>query len=195
MRACTSLITVSVFVLLGLGMPAVTWADLPPDQTIEYLIRETPEDPNSPVVFAVTLALEASDSDGNSVGWDITEAEFVEFDEYGDPARTWVEDDTNVPTTDGLWWIEHADPADPQPSEFAKPPLLEGTAAAEDPAENDLDYALEGVTYTPPPEGQPYQDTAAIDHEFILVSEIEPIKEGEDEPVEIDDTEDPPGGH
>lgn len=170
-----------------LGLVPVSSAD-PMTGDIEYLIHETPADPNSPVDFRIKLSLESSDQDGDEIGWDITS---IEIREVGDPDAVWVDDDPIVPTEDGLWWVEHDDPNNPQNAEFTMPPRLQGTATAQQYAGDDLDYDFEGKTYTPPePSGEPpYQITAALDYTFTLVGDNTPIADGEDEPVEV-----PPDG-
>ena len=50
---------------------------LPPDQFIEYSIRETPTDPASNIVFTVTLKLQAADQDGDSIAWRVLSAAFT----------------------------------------------------------------------------------------------------------------------
>ena len=174
-----------------LGLVPVSSAD-PMTGDIEYLIHETPTDPNSPVEFRVKLSLESSDQDGNEIGWDITS---IEIREVGDPDAVWVDDDPNVPTEDGLWWVEHDDPSNPQNAEFTMPPRLQGTAAAEQFASDDLDYDFAGKTYTAPepPEEPPYQFTAALDYTFTLVGDDDPVGSNEDEPVEIPPEEEPDG--
>ncbi|MBN2448290.1 MAG: hypothetical protein JXO22_16305 [Phycisphaerae bacterium] len=191
MPRTTSLVVAMVISAL-LALPTGARADLPDDQYIQYLMHATPADPNSPVVFGVALTLQASDADGDAVGWDVTAVDFTEYDPNGLPDRTWVENNPHVPTADGLWWIEHADGENPEPAEFAEPPLLEGQAAANNFGAEDLDYMLEGLQYSPPPGGAPYTNTAALNHEFTLDGESEPIESGEAEPVEIPPYSDPP---
>lgn len=165
----------------------------PGNQTVEYRIRETPTDPDSLVVFVIIMELAPSDSDGNEIGWEITEMEFHQTHRFESECTIWVEESPMVPSADGLWWIEHQDPENPELSEFVMPPLLEGTADAQDPSNPDLHYRLEGVTYAPPPPPgrQPFDITAALDYQFTLVGEQDPFEEGKEEPVEVDDIHDP----
>jgi hypothetical protein len=164
----------------------------PQTKVIEYWLHETPDDPNSPVVFGITLSLEIADQDGDQIGWDITS---IEIREVGDPDTVWVEDDPSVPAADGLWWVTHEDPNEPTNDEFVVPPHLHGIADAQDPGGDDLEYDVEGKTYVPPalPELPPHEITAALDYEFTVVGDDEPVGGGKDEPVEIP-PEDEPGG-
>lgn len=164
-----------------------TRADLPVDRSVYLYMYEVPGDPESDIVFSVTLDLEASDIDGYWVGWEITS---IEVREPGTQDTVWIESFPMVDSPDGLWWVEHYDPGDPLHDEFTVPPLLEGTALAQDPLNDDLDYVLEGASYIPPPGGAPYDSTAAIDYTFTLDGEVEPKKDGDDEPVEM-----PVGSH
>ncbi len=166
-------------------------AALPDEQIIEYRVHEIPTDPESTVVFVVRLELTAADSDGNEIGWEITTAEFRQPGSGGD--TIWAENSPYVDTADGLWWIEHADPEAPEESEFVLPPWLAGIATADNPQDDDLDYDLEGVEYSPPPlpGDPPYENTAALDYSFTLSQEEEPLEEGDDEPVDVP-PDDPP---
>lgn len=166
-------------------------ADLPPDRYVAYLLRTDPNNPNSPLAFAVAFGLTAASASGDSVGWGINHIEFVEFNMGGAVSRTWLDDQPNLATPDGLWWVEHAAPGSPQASEFALPPAVSGMAATQDPGTADLDYAFSGTAYDPTPGDPPYAATAALYYFFILLGELEPIRAGENEPVEIDDERDP----
>lgn len=180
---------------LGLAAaPPPAAADLPADRCVVYLMRADPGDPNSPCAFAVTLTLAASSASGDSIGWSVTGAEFVEFDQYNVAIRAWYDDQPGVSSVDGLWWIVHANPGSPQVSEFALPPPLSGSAAAQDPGNANLDYAVSGVQYDPSPQDPLYTATAALDYAFVLAGGSEPVRVGESEPVEIDDERDPPTG-
>lgn len=160
-------------------------ADLPADRTVYLYMYEVPGDPESDIVFSVGLDLEAVDVDGVWVGWEVTSAKFIE---PGTPDTVWIENSPAVDSPDGLWWVEHVDLQDPQHDEFTLPPLLEGTATAEEPLGADLEYTLEGASYDPPPGGPPFDVTAAVDYIFTVEGEEDPKKEGDDEPVEV-----PPG--
>lgn len=183
----------AIAVVLLSGLLSIAWAqELPADETVAYWIHELPDDPNSAVTLSITLTLHADDSDSGSVGWQITEVEFRQPGTGGASDTVWTESFPSVNSADGLWWVEHSDPGDPQPSEFSWPPLLTGDAVAVDPANADLSYALEGLAYTPPPEGAPYTVTAAFQYSFSLLGESAPFLEGEDEPVEVPPESDPP---
>jgi len=164
-------------------------ADLPDDQAIEYRVRETPNVPESAVVFTITLYLTASDMDNDEVGWEIDEIRFRQLNSQP-LQRLWIEDSPVVSSPDGLWWVEHADPQDPQIGEFDMPPLLTGTADAEHSEDPDLDYSFEGVAYVSPPP-PPFEDTVALDYTLTLEGEEEPIEEGDDEPAESAGVQDP----
>lgn len=192
MKTARFLIAFVTVVCLGINAP--TRGDfIACDEAVLYLLHETPTDPESAVVFAVKLELEAADSDETSIGWEITLAEFRQPGDGGPADTVWVENTPVVDSPDGLWWCDHADFLDPQLSEFDMPPLLVGTADAEDPEEADLDYSFEGVTYEPPPGGPPYDPSAGLTYVFTKVGFEDPEEEGEDEVGEIDEEEEPPG--
>lgn len=154
---------------------------------VTYKMRVTPTDPSSAITFVVNLALESVGADGAWVGWKITSAEFRRPGNAGGPDTVWVAAFPFVDSSDGLWWIEHADPSAPKLSEFLMPPWLFGTASAQDPSDPELDYSFKGVPYVPPPEGRPFATTAALSHEFILQAggtTDPPPPPDDDEPVE-----------
>lgn len=173
---------------------ALAEATGPMELSVRYNIRETPDDPSSAVIWTIDLALQENQVDGNNVGWSIDSATISQLNGTGQAPNVWTEATPTVNSPDGLWWIEHADPQAPQTSEFAEPPLLENTAIAEDPADSDLDYDLEGLPYNPPPEGPPFENTAAVDYRFTLVGSSTPEGEGECVEAEILPDDDPPAG-
>ena len=163
--------------------------EIPTNYNVVYRIHDDPNDPNSPITFAVWLKLTSRDVDGHSVGWEIDEIRFRDPNSSGD--TIWTESDPDVPTADGLWWVEHDDVENPLLKEFGDPPHLKGTAAANDPNDVDLDYDFQGSTYSGSP---PWSSTAGLDYDFELV-ETPPasVASGTDGPVEVaNDDDDPP---
>lgn len=178
----------STFVLmLIMWAPAgQSLAELPPDETVVLIIREDPEEPESSPKFSIKLSLKAQSMVGQSVGWAINRATIRRFvDEV--PDAEWQDTGAVVLTSDGLWWVEHANPQTPDLSEFANPPHIVGNADAKTGNVNDLDYDIEGVLYTPPPEGPPYAVTIGLNHYFIQQGGLTAEDTGIDEPVEADD--------
>jgi hypothetical protein len=161
-------------------------------QNVVYRIHEDPDDPDSAITFTVWLSLVEMDADGDSIGWKIKNIRFRQPGTGGAPGKRWIESapNPNVPTEDGLWWIDHADADNPQLSEFDHPPHLVGTATAVDPSDADLNYDFEGSTYSGSP---PWSPTAGLDYEFAVDGEPTPLIDGMDEPVELEDDDDPPG--
>ncbi len=181
----------TLVVLLGASWSA--WAQLPADTNVTYLIHESAADPNSPVLLRVTLSLQAQDQDGSSIGWAVTGMSFVQPGVEGAADRTWSETAPTLPTVDGLWWVEHADPNAPQTSEFSSPPALAGRAAAAVTTEADLDYELAGTGGTAVT-SEPGIITVSLNHKFMQVGEAIPLAEGTAEPVELEPTTPPQGG-
>lgn len=163
---------------------------LPDDRWAEYTVYETPSDPQSDVVFIVRLHLVADQQitgqgTEGSVGWDVTG---IDFTQPGTPSDTlWTEASPSVDTPDGLWWVGHADLGNPDAAEFALPPSLVGTATADDPADEDLDYDLVGEVYTPPaaPEEPPHEITGSLTFDSYLATSQAEVEEGDDEPIRI----------
>jgi hypothetical protein len=163
-------------------------ADPPAQQDVVYRIYDDPNDPNSDIVFTVWMKLTPEDQDGDSVGWDVKQIRFRQIGQ-GNGDTLWTESDPNVPTGDGLWWVDHADADNPQLSEFDNPPRLQGLAPADDPVDKDLDYELEGDTYTGT---APWPVTAGLKYKFGLDGEPTPLETGEDEPVGVGEDDDEP---
>ena len=187
--------------LIGACLAAMTGTTIeaaaPPDQTYSYNynIYEDPYDPTSPLAMVLTFDLTEKGRINNSVGWEISEIQFRRPGIGQNPDHIWSVSLPYFEGAGGLWWVLHNDPDSPQPSEFDMPPLLEGVAIPEDPNDEDLDYSFDGVAYTPPPQGPPFEITFASDHSFTLVGASKAFKEGDDEPGELDPPEhDPPTG-
>jgi len=167
---------------------------LPPDRNVYFLVRQNPDNPSSPIQYYFTLELTADSQDGNEVGWAVVAFSITEKATLGSDT-VWSLVDPFVDTADGLWWVTHADPDNPVRSEFTLPVRVADTAVAEDPSDDDLDFDMAGVDYTPPPEGAPYEVTAALDFSLKRSStppDDPPDDSGDDEPVDTPDSPSPP---
>lgn len=162
-------------------------AVLPPDRVAEFVLHVDPEDPESAVEFVVGMRLKAADSDGDYIGWEVEEIRIKRFDSEGTKTDEWSEPLPSLDTTDGLWWILHADPGGPSPKDFVLPPPLEGVATPGPGGTKTLAYVLEGKPYTPPPGGVPYSTTAALGVKFTLQGDTVPIEDEPEEPADVPD--------
>jgi len=196
MFARTISLTVPILAVLIVALPCAQALESVPSQPIgrliSYGLHDDPNDPNSAVIMTVMLHVTLDTHIGNSVGWEITEIEFVEPGVGGADDTVWIESDPNVPSSDGLWWVDHADWTDPQAEEFAEPPHLVGIAAAEHPGDADLEYDFEGDEYT----GQgPWDPTGYLNYEFMLDGAPGPFlatADDEPEPVTVEEDEEEP---
>ena len=174
--------------LMGLALWGSTYAtaqaELPDDRISEYYIRETPTDPDSDVLYIVTLELTAVDQNGDEIAWEITEVTLTEPGEGGD--TVWVDDAPAPDTPDGYWWLEHADPEHPQDAEFDWPPLLQGTGTAVDPSDDDMEYDFAGDYCDSQCQQLFNGEVGALKYSLTLANEEDPEVEGDDEPVEIE---------
>ena len=153
---------------------------------VDYLIREDPSDPESDVIYIFSLGIEEADKDGDWIGWQIDEVAIVRLDSLGEVDAYWTEYAPYVPTSDGLWWVQHDDPKNPKGKDFDVTPWLVGMAQADDPNNDDMRYDFIGATYT----GQgPHYDGSVSGMAYVLApeGEEEPELEGDDEPGEIGD--------
>ncbi len=185
------LATLVATIVLGTGF-SVAKADLPGNRTIKYHIRQTPSDPQSDIIWTVELDISASDSNGESVGWQIGAMHIRDHDTSYSPLRSWIKTSPQVNTPDGLWWVDHADHMDPLASEYDVTPLLEGTAITTRQSGGDLEYSFAGDSYG----GSPSYGgkVSGLTFSFILPEKEDPEIEADDEPGEIDEENDPPGG-
>jgi hypothetical protein len=168
MRPIFSVATVATSILLGLAAPAL--AQLPADRTLKLEIHSVPSDPESPVDFIVVLELTAEDVDGDAVGWAVTSIRIGQLDEWGFTIGDWSQSDPVVASTDGLWWLEHADGENPTTSEFVILPTILGTAAPELANDPDLDFFLEGTGAQPDPD-YPFPTGGIVDVGLVLDDE------------------------
>ncbi len=166
---------------------------LPPDRVVHIAIHQNPENPTSRVQYFLSYSITAVEQDGDWIGWEIENLKITEKALLG-ADTVWDVDYPDVGTTDGLWWIEHDDPADPVRADFVEPAPVADTAVASDPADPDLDFDVVGVPYTEPPEGPPYEITGAINFAFSTTPDPDdpPDDSGDDEPVDGDNPPDPP---
>ncbi|MHC5110374.1 MAG: hypothetical protein ACYTHJ_10900 [Planctomycetota bacterium] len=159
--------------------------DLPSDKCVRYAIHETPGAPKSRVTFHVEMDLGAVERMGNEVGWNINSISFRQLGYGGAPDRVWTIHDPTVPTSDGLWWVDHPDWQAVDGADFTAPPLLTGTASAHKISDPGLDFELEGNTDYDEP--SPYNGAVAgMRYRLAETESSEPLEEvEEDEPVEI----------
>ena len=186
-----TLTLLSVMVLLGGTAAQAT--EMPADQVVQYLIRETPSDPASPVEYVVTLTLHAKERCSNKVGWQVAEFELREIGVGGAEDMVWVDAQTVVDSNDGLWWVAHVNAETPNLVEFLGSPLLMGLGSAGDSGVPALGYEFKSSAYT---SSSPFPITASLDYTFTLADDppTPPKKKSEDEPVEVPEELDPPAG-
>lgn len=181
-------------IVVAIGSLAVTASSvqaLPTSRTIQYSIHADPADPQSDIVLTVDLVLVAVNSNSTAVAWDIKFVDLTQPD-LGSGETAWRDASPSVGTSDGLWWIKHADLENPTTSEFVLPPLVDGTAVEQNVSNPDLaDYAIEGTLYVPPaaPEEPPFGTTGAVNDLFWIVGEAQSLVDILDQPVCIIDPE------
>jgi len=175
------LILVGLLVGPALGLPA--------DRVVHYAIRVDPTNPNSRVQYVLSATLSARERYGDWIGWEVENFTITEKAVLGKDT-VWGVDFPFVDTSDGLWWVRHADPANPVRSEFVEPAGVIDTAVPNDPAIPNLYFRVVGVPYAPPAGGAPFGVTAALDFEFsTTLDPYDPPDDGGDnEPADMPDT-------
>ncbi len=168
-------------------------AALPADRTIYIAIHQNPANPHSRVQYVLAQMITAVEQDGDWIGWEIENYKITEKALLG-ADTVWDVDYPDVGTTDGLWWVEHYDPDNPVPADFAEAAPVADRAIANDPANPDLYFDVAGVPYTAPPGGPPYELTGAISFTFSTTANANdpPDDSGDDEPVDSPDNPNPP---
>lgn len=181
-------------VVSAAGLPSAQAQEPPATMIITYNHLQAPETPPGERTWAVDVELLKSQSSGNEIGWTVVSLTVVELDGAGIVLRAWLDETVVLSTPDGLWWTQHADPLSPDLSDFSLPPLMIGTAAAQDPGYADLDYSVEGVLYQLQPEDPVYDDWAALDYAFTLVGSSESEATGDDLVAEVNPPDRPTNG-
>lgn len=166
---------------------------LPPDRVVNYAIRVDPTNPNSRVQYVLSSTVSAQEQDGDWIGWEVQNYTITEKAVLGSDT-VWAVDLPFVDTTDGLWWVEHADPDNPNRPEFVVPAAVIDTAVANDPGIPDLYFDVVGAPYTPPAEGAPFEVTGALNFVFSTTSDPNdsPDDMGAGVLVGVSDPSDPP---
>jgi len=180
--------------LILLGLLVAPAVGLPADRVVQYAIRVDPTDPNSRVQYVLSASLSARQQDGNWIGWEVESYTITEKAVLGSDT-VWEVALPYVDTSDGLWWVEHADPDNPTRAEFVEPAGIGGTAVAGDSAVPNLKFWVVGVPYAPPPDGAPYEVTGAINFAFSATATASdpPADSGNGEPVDLPDVPQDPG--
>ncbi len=175
-----------LFTLLLFVVPANVMAQATSQETaLRFRIAIDPQAPEEGDAWRIGLQLQATATNGNSVGWSVEHASIRRRGETLPCDDLWTDATPVVDTPDGLWWVNHADPQQPAIGEFCQPPGISGNAQVESgSATASLDYFVEGSSGTPPP------GAALLDYEFTLDGELEPEDSGADEPAESDDSDD-----
>ncbi len=163
------------------ALPAAAHA-LPPDQIVTYSFREVPSDPLSDVLITMELHIAAQSQSGDDVTWKITELHFVET-ANGD---SWTESAPNVSD----WVVTHADPAKPTATDFSDPPTLSGSTSPDQGGNADLDYKFAPGTCDTTYQSM-YGGLVIAGKYSFVTGETIIAEEDEDEPVEVDDIDDP----
>lgn len=168
---------------------------LPQDRVVHIGIHEDPQQPASRIQYILSFSLSAQEQDGDSIGWEVSYLKITEKAILGSDTE-WDVDLPDVDSSDGWWWVEHGDPAAPVRSDFVELPSIADTAFAINPTEDNLEFDIAGVPYTPPPGGPPYSVTAALDFAFTKGGnpdpEPPPDDSGDNEPVDVPDWPDDP---
>jgi len=183
---CRVLLRVAVVAISLFGVVDFSWAVLPDDRIVQFDIHETPSDPQTAVEFSVYLDLQAKSTSGDDVAWKVTR---VRIERFSGVQRTdlWTDLAPAVDTPDGYWWVTHSDPSAPDPAEFVVPPYIFGECGECGAINPGVTYDIEGAPYIAPPGGSPYLTTGSLDFSFTMEGETTPVKEGNDDPVELPD--------
>lgn len=183
---CVLSLLVSAFPLYAQSIQTLT--------PVAYVVRHDPNNPASAVDWTIQFSLKKVSVSGNQVGWRIKSLEVNRFGQDGQISDTWIKSLPAVSSSDGLWWVTHADPSDPQLAEFNAPPALTGSAAAQQIGGEALTFSISGAAYSPPEGDPPFGgNVSALSIDFAVAS-LPPLDQRTDEPAEISDGMLPPFG-
>jgi hypothetical protein len=159
-------------------------------RTVDFQIHADPLDLDSDVLYTITMHLEPHlvqpNGAGGRVEWDIIKIDLTQT--APDMAEVkWSELDPFVHTANGRWQTVHDDLAAPRDVEFSQPPPIDGFAKPDDHDGGDLAYEFQSGS----PAAPLYDADGYIDFALWQAGEDEPEAEGDDEPVDVDSTDDP----
>lgn len=161
-------------------------ASQPPDKFELHFVF--PADPNTGDHFQALLTMVPDEQSGNLVGWRADTIEIREYDSGNSEIGYWLDQSSTLNTADGLFWIRHEQPATPELSEFQALPLLTGAASEAGAATTpSLEYSLEANTTAADVSGDGM--VKEMNYALKFSDESEPVAEGEDDPVWIDEDE------
>lgn len=116
---------VLAFLLLFAEVPAIA---APPDYyDVHYTYREA-NDETGPRKVKLTLDLKNMDTNATQIEWKCDEIRITAFSSNGEVWATWKDETCAFDTTNGRWWVTHADKEAPDADEFLSPPDFAGTA-------------------------------------------------------------------
>lgn len=161
---------------------------------VTYQKRQDPLDPNSPIQLRFKVALESNTVDGNARAWTATSVYIERLDSDGQVSESWIDADPQIDTVSGAWTVSHADPSDPQATEFSESPPIVGFATAVTGNVGTIAYAFQAseLESSPAPEPPPGGGVAAMTFELQAVGQSGSLEDGEDEPVEVPPDDPPP---
>ncbi|MCA9254951.1 MAG: hypothetical protein KDA33_04910 [Phycisphaerales bacterium] len=139
------------------------------DRVIAYDLFEDYSDPQSDVIFTVYLDLGEQTRDVDAVGWKV-KAAYFEMPRPNDDPIVWKVTAPYLTTSDGLYWVEHADLNAPVDAEFDQPPEMSGTAPV-----FSGQYFSSLVFYFMGLDPDHFPDEANIKYTFTQEGEGEPI--------------------
>lgn len=145
-----------------------------------YDILKDSSDPNSGVEFHVVFEVSESDRDADWVGWHVDTLYIVQS-HAGGGETIYKTDSATVDTADGLWWIQHAKPDEPDAAEFDVAPMIHGTApSVSSQYFQCLEYYIVGLNL------ERYDYATRVKYGFSGCDEESPYKEKDDDDGEID---------
>ncbi|MBK8268520.1 MAG: hypothetical protein IPK83_09550 [Planctomycetes bacterium] len=167
-------------------MVSLANASPPPDKFELHCVL--PADPATGAHFQLLINLVPVAQNGNTVGWSVSTIDIMQFDSGNSEIGRWSDQSSTLNTADGLFWIRHENPGTPELSEFQALPLLTGAApeagAATTPS---LEYSLEANSTAAEVSGSVM--VKEMNYVLKFADEFEPVAEGEDDPIWIDEEE------
>ncbi|MEK6642483.1 MAG: hypothetical protein AABZ08_01125 [Planctomycetota bacterium] len=177
------LVTLLSLLVVTVAMPRAAEAT-PSEYKVQYSIHETRNDPESAVIYRVSLELEYATTVNKQNSWNVTTILVSHVDSQGTVDEQWRLTNPSVSTGDGKWWTAHDDTDNPVIGEFVSPPPMTGTADREIGSGADMNYDLSTGTASGSP---PYAATAYLNLRLQRVNEPEPDLDDDEMPMETTD--------
>lgn len=152
---------------------------LPEDRMLTYHLYSVPNDSTSTLSWTIELQISVDSINGSIAKWAVTSVRVTDNRPGPTQGRQWEDLSPVLATIDGLWHVIHADPQNPDVSEFWNLPFLHRVAGALTSGYGDMTYQIQSTSVEPPANGNPPR----LAYRLVVGSDPDPVAFSADEPV------------